>query len=142
MKTKIITLILILITFISCKNETKAEAITVVDNLELKLNEGQKWVANAETHKGVKIMDSMISAFKKESNKDYKILGENLSKQTSYIIKNCSMKGEPHDQLHVVLVPMLDEISILKESNNNTRSNTALTDLETLIEAYFHHFKQ
>lgn len=141
MKTKTLTLLFILMATLSCKNETKAEAITVAEGLELKLNHGEKWVANYETHKGVEIMDSLISAFKKDKNKDYKTLGETLSKQTSYIIKNCSMTGEPHDQLHVVLVPMLDGISTLKESGDSAKSNTALTDLKVLIDAYFHHFK-
>lgn len=141
MKIKTLSLILILIVTLSCKNATKAEEISVADNLELNLNNGEKWIANFETHKGVKIMDSIISDFKKGEHKDYTHLGEKLSEQTSYIIKNCSMKGEPHDQLHVVLVPMLDKISTLKESNNNTKSSETLIELETLIKTYFNYFK-
>jgi hypothetical protein len=141
MKKKYILFILICLVFSNCKNETKSKETSVDDNLELILNNNEKWLVNPETHKGIKIMDSIISVFKKKKDKDYKTLGENLSKQTSYIIKNCSMKGEPHDQLHVVLVPMLDEIGTLKESNNYTKSKKALTQLETLIQLYFSHFK-
>jgi len=141
MKMKTITTIFILLATLSCKNETKTENISVADNLELKLNNGEKWIANPETHKGVEIMGSIISAFKKEEHKNYKNLGETLSKQTSYIIKNCSMTGEPHDQLHVVLVPMLDEISALKESDNSTNVEASLENLENLIKAYFNYFK-
>ncbi|WOD45285.1 hypothetical protein [Hwangdonia lutea] len=141
MKTKALTIVLILITTISCKNETKTEAMSGVDNLELTLNNGEKWIANVETDKGVKSMDSIIAVFKKEKDKDYNTLGENLSKQTSYIIKNCTMEGESHDQLHVVLVPMLDEISALKESNNTANPEASLVNLEQLIDAYFSHFK-
>ncbi len=141
MKTKVIPLILILIATLSCKNERPAERISVADNLELHLNNGDKWIVNPETHEGIKIMDSIISAFKKENKKDYNALGKALSKQTSYIIKNCSMKGEPHDQLHVVLIPMLDEILFLRASGNTTDSYKALTTLDALIDTYFKHFK-
>ena len=51
------------------------------------------------------------------------------------------MTGEAHDQLHVILVPMLDEISILKESNKLEESNTALNELEDLIDTYYEYFK-
>ncbi|MFT5847194.1 MAG: hypothetical protein ACJARX_001912 [Psychroserpens sp.] len=148
MKNIFITVILLLV--LSCKNEQKirtsysasqVEAVSILDTLELKLDNGKKWIANAETHQGVKLMDSIILVFEKEGKNDYVILGDDLSKQTGYIIKNCSMKGKPHDQLHVVLVPMLDEISILREQINTIESRKALYKLERLISAYFTHFK-
>lgn len=142
--------ILIIILGVSCKNEEKktssesvsdSEHIAVLDTLQLKFDNGEQWVANIETHEGVEKMNSIISAFKNSKSTDYKALGDDLSKQTSYVIKNCSMKGEPHDQLHVVLVPMLDEISILREHTDNITSEAALHQLEQLIEAYFKYFK-
>jgi hypothetical protein len=121
------------------KNTSESQSVIILDDLVL--NDGGKWIVNKETHEGVKQMDAIISAFSSDSNTDYKKLGEDLSKQTSSIIKNCNMKGEPHDQLHVVLVPMLDEISILKEQSNPTKSKIALDRLEHLITAYFQHFQ-
>lgn len=150
MKRQFITAILFGILVVNCKNEEKkttsdsvsnSEQIAVLDTLQLKFDNGEKWIANAETHEGIKHMDSIISAFKDSKSTDYKALGDDLSKQTSYVIKNCSMKGEPHDQLHIVLVPMLDEISILREQTNKMTSKAALNQLEQLIVAYFKHFK-
>ncbi|MFK7780987.1 hypothetical protein [Psychroserpens sp.] len=147
---KINLIVCLLILFFSCKSEenkinsnqdSDIETISILDTLQLKLDQGEKWIANVETHKGVKQMDSIISAFKKENKNDYVALGTILSKQTSYIIKNCSMKGEPHDQLHVVLVPMLDEISILREPTTSIESKEALVRLEQLILKYFEYFK-
>lgn len=138
------------ILLLSCKSETnkenynqdsEVESISILDTLSLKLNVNEKWIANIETHEGVSKMDSIISGFKRNKDNDYKVLGETLSKQTSYIIKNCSMKGEPHDQLHVVLIPMLDEISILREEDNEAKAKSALDNLEVLIRAYFKFFK-
>ncbi len=149
MKTKFILLTVLAVFFLNCKNKTENEISnsskdkeeTVNESAKLILNNGQKWIANNETHIGIENMDSIIKAFKPDANKDYLALGESLSKQTSFVIKNCSMKGEPHDQLHVVLVPMLDEISILKESKNIDDLENALNNLETLINDYFAHFK-
>ncbi|MEM5564519.1 hypothetical protein WNY78_05370 [Psychroserpens sp. AS72] len=121
--------------------DSSNEAISIMDTLSIKLNVDEKWIANLETEEGVLKMDSIISAFKSSNQTTYKTLGIKLSKQTSYIIKHCSMKGEPHDQLHVVLVPMLDEISILKEEEDEQKAKAALHNLEQLIDAYFKFFK-
>ena len=149
MKTKLILLTVLAIFFLSCKNKTENDISNSSKNIEevvdesakLILNNGQKWIANEETHIGIENMETIIKQFKSETKKDYTALGESLSKQTSFVIKNCNMKGEPHDQLHVVLVPMLDEISILKESKNIDDSKNALNKLEALINDYFTHFK-
>lgn len=147
---KVFVIICLLIFIVGCKSETKrvnsnqdsdVETISILDTLSLKLNVTEKWIANVETHEGITKMDSIISAFKTDNKSDYKTLGKNLSKQTGYIIKHCSMKGEPHDQLHVVLIPMLDEISVLKEENNTEKTQFALDNLEQLIGAYFKFFK-
>ena len=148
MKIKILIIILIAL-FSSCKKETQksvtntseSEEINLLDTLTLKLNNGEKWVANNETQIGIIKMDSIISSFKTKGSQDYTSLGKDLSKQTSFIIKSCNMTGEAHDQLHVVLVPMLDEISILKESTNTEENKSALNELQELIEGYFSHFR-
>ena len=142
---KYLALLAFVITITSCKYTSKEASsntpeISVEETATLKLNNGEKWIANIETHDGVKNMDSILKVFKLGSVKDYAALGNDLSQQTSVIIKKCSMKGEPHDQLHVVLVPMLDEISIIKESESEALSEKALHKLEALITDYFKHF--
>lgn len=148
MKQKLFALLILTALFSSCKSEnTKtisnsaaSEEISLLDTLTLKLNGSEKWIANKETHIGVTKMDSIIKSFSAENN-TYESLGNALSKQTSNIIKKCNMKGEAHDQLHVVLVPMLDEISILKEKVRSNKSELAIETLEVLIKKYFNHFK-
>ncbi len=150
MKIKIIVIAILFISFSGCKKEaqksdsnvSETEEISLLDTLTLKLNNGEKWVANNATQIGVTKMDSIINSFTSNKENNYIELGKDLSKQTSYIIKSCDMTGEAHDQLHVILVPMLDEISILKESMNIEESRTALIELENLIEGYFNHFSE
>ncbi len=144
MKTRIFALIIFTLFFSSCKNGENKKSIETpinIDLSELKLDNSKKWIANLETHDGVKNMDAIIKGFQSKTDKNYTKLGEALSKETSVIIKKCSMKGEPHDQLHVVLVPMLDEISTLKETDINSKTKQgSLEKLEFLIKKYFDHF--
>lgn len=121
--------------------DTQAKTGVIMDTLGLKLDQGKKWVANLETQEGVEKMDSLITAFKHSGSTAYQSLGEDLSEQTGYIIKNCTMQGESHEQLHVVLLPMLSEISILKDSSATNASKKALNELDHLINGYFDHFK-
>ena len=149
MKLFKIVCIVLIAAAIGCKQDKKAtrqsnqpkEGISITDTLQFKLNSGNKWLANSETHQGVKQMEAIISRFDQSNHTDYQELGISLSKQTSYIIKNCTMTGESHDQLHVVLLPMLDQISILRESDNVAVSKNALRELKALITAYYEHFK-
>ena len=149
LKLKIVIIIFLVVSISSCKKETQqivsdtseTQEISLLDTLTLKLNSGEKWNANKETQVGIVKMDSIIKSFKVEGNNNYINLGKDLSTQTSYIIQSCNMQGEAHDQLHAVLVPMLDEISTLKESDNIDECKSSLIELEHLIEAYFNHFK-
>lgn len=138
---KYLTFIFLIIIAYSCKN-SKADIETDANLETLVLNQGKPWLVNHETHEGIIKMDSLITNFATSKGKNYNHLGASLSKQTSFIIKNCSMTGTPHDQLHVVLVPILDEISIIRETNDDlTIKKAALLRLQIYIEKYFEHFK-
>lgn len=147
MKSYLFAFFVSILLFTACKKYTnnaepaaEVQTISVADTLLLTFNNGHKWGVNAETEQGVKNMDSLIKEFEASGFKNFKTLGDNLFKETGYIIKNCTMTGESHDQLHVVLVPMLDEISILRASQSAAQNQRAFTNLQELIQAYFKHF--
>lgn len=149
MKFYYLILVILFLSGFSCKEgigeaqepSKKKNIVSIADTLSLKFNANDKWSVNIETHEGVNKMDSIIKQFEITGNKSYKELGDALSKQTSYIIRNCTMTGESHDQLHIVLVPMLDEISVLRETENEAESKKAFNNLKELIKAYFEYFK-
>ncbi|WP_230080250.1 hypothetical protein [Winogradskyella marina] len=136
MKNSIIILFIIL-TF-GCKNETAKVEPEAIQIEGLTLNNNEKWIANKETHIGMKRIDSIL---KNDSSSSGKILGEALSKQTSYIIKSCDMEGEAHDQLHVVLIPILEEITDIKDVENALELKKKVTTLKRLTATYFQYFK-
>lgn len=139
MKIKAIqtVLSLLVIMVLGCKNNnTATESFAVPEGLAL--NNGEKWIANEETQIGMKRIDSIL---KNNTSSDGKTLADALSKETSYIIKSCDMKGEPHDQLHIVLVPILEEITDLKDVNEADKLNNKVAYLKGLVNIYFQYFK-
>lgn len=138
MKTKISILILLLTLTFSCKKENNTTEFKAIKLEGLTLNNNQKWVANKETHIGMKRIDSIL---KNNTTSDPKVIGEALSKQTGYIIKSCNMTGEAHDQLHVVLVPILETIGDLKEAQNTSELEIKTKNLQRLTTTYFNFFK-
>ncbi|WP_246293556.1 MULTISPECIES: hypothetical protein [Winogradskyella] len=134
----VIIALLLALTF-GCKNETaKPEKHSAIQLEGLTLNNNEKWIANKETHIGMKRIDSIL---KNNTSTNGKLLGEALSKQTSYIIKSCDMEGEAHDQLHVVLVPILEEITDIKDVENSLDVEKKVTTLKRLTATYFQYFK-
>lgn len=134
-----IILLVLLLNCSSCKNDTtKLEAQAEIQLEGLTLNNNEKWIANEETHIGMKRIDSIL---KNNALSDGKLLGDVLSKQTSYIIKSCDMTGEAHDQLHVVLVPILEGIIELQDVKKPSELEKKETALRSLTATYFRYFK-
>ncbi|AUC82640.1 hypothetical protein [Lacinutrix sp. Bg11-31] len=136
--TNIAFVLTLLISCYSCKNDTSKTEVLAIQLEGLTLNNNKKWVANQETHMSMQRIDSIL---KNNSSKDGETVGKALSKQTSYIIKSCDMTGEAHDQLHVVLVPILEEIGDLKDVKNPSVFEKKITTLQQLTATYFKYFK-
>ena len=140
---KIVILVIVFISF-DCKHQDEfhvdQELLIATDTIPLKLINNTKWQANKATQIGMHKIDSTVKKFKELKRRDFKNLGALLSKETSTIVKNCDMSGEAHDQLHLVLVPILDQVVLLKEDHELVAKNTALKNIENLIEAYYQFF--
>ena len=138
---KYLIFVITLIVFVGCKDNEKQNTLdriqtnnppVVVDNTkenretlevyknswinEIKTNKEGKWLANKETNEGVKNMLNSLETIKTNTLEDYKTLAKQLDINKNYIIKNCTMKGEPHDNLHVWLLPLMDKIEALSEA--------------------------
>ena len=137
-KTFHVQVLLIALLILGCKNDKISTSESVIIPEGLVLNNDEKWIANEETHLGMIRIDSIL---KNNTSSDGKILGDALSKETSYIIKSCDMKGEPHDQLHLILVPILEEITDLKDVTEVDKLENKVTYLKGLVNIYFQYFK-
>lgn len=90
------------------------------------LDNGKRWIANPETTSGINNMRGQIGRFTGHEDVDaYAQLKVRLVDEYNLIFKNCTMKGEAHEQLHNYLVPM-----------NKMFEGLASTDLNTCKESF------
>jgi hypothetical protein len=102
-----------------------------------------KMMANPETAEGMTMINHIITGFWEtaEANRNYAMLTEELSYQTDYIIKNCSMKGPDHDSLHSILHPILKEIKNAKNAESYEEADASLKTIQALTQEFSQKFE-
>lgn len=135
---------------ISCgnKGEKKHEQPTLQteetaheDDTILRLNNGDLWSANTETTDGINNMIVLVKTFtEKENLEAFTTLKQNLEKEFGTIITKCSMKGEPHNQLHNYLMPMKSYFKGLESSDLNT-CKESFNELKRHLSEYSNYFE-
>ena len=154
-KTAILGLVL-LISLLGCKQTQKEETTiteqTAADHKEdshgdqnnwmsqIQLDNGSKWKANIETTEGIQAMTSRIEEDESISIKHYKKLASDLNDLKNNIIKECTMEGESHDNLHMFLVPLADKIEALGEVNSVHEGAVITRDIREHLEVYYNYF--
>lgn len=115
----------------------------------VKLNNGELWEANVETTKGIDKMqkiiynyDSQIKGINivEEKIDSYHAINSELKKEFNLIIKNCSMDGEGHEQLHNYIKPMLSMFATI-DGDNIELIERDYKALKVQLEAYNSFFK-
>ena len=115
--------------------ELETQAFEEDKNLKgLKLNQGSKWKVNHETAVGIQNIEALLSDFEDD---DLKALGKNVKKELGEIIDLCTMKGEDHDQFHIVLHAMMKESKKLKKGKSDSTDK-----MSRYIEVYHAHFEE
>jgi len=163
-KTIFIGSILLSISIIGCKNQSQQEDTlqevtmeqeeqTPDDSAEkdfnlsnnwihdIALNGSEKWEANPETTEGVENMLDLINETETETIEDYHNLGSKLNEEKNYIIKECTMEGPSHDNLHVFLHPLIDKVDALLETQSATEAEEIVQSMKTNLQKYYDYFK-
>ena len=128
----ILTIGFILVVFtLSCNNSTEhSHHNEVIDHNHehtnhVTLNNGDKWQANPETNEGISRMEAIIQdELSANEEINCKQVKEKLLVEYNYIIKECTMTGEAHDQLHNYLLPLSDYFKELDTVDQATCKNT------------------
>jgi hypothetical protein len=107
---------------------------------QIQLDNGSKWNANIETTEGIQAMSSRIAEDESISIKHYKNLASDLNDIKNNIIKECTMEGESHDNLHVFLVPLADKIEALGEVNSVHEGAVITREIREHLEVYNNYF--
>lgn len=156
---KYLILIIAFSVFVGCKNHENQNAIkeTQTDNTkensetlevyknswinEIKTPLAGKWLANKETNEGVKHMIISLETTETMTLQDYKTLAKQLSSHKDFIIKNCTMKGEPHENLHVWLLPLMAKIEALSEAKTIEEASKIKQSTAENINKYNSYFQ-
>lgn len=124
----------------ACQNNSKSrnqEAADVHDTIvhheehgqqvsPVSLNNGKKWIANAETTEGINKMTALMTKFTHQPKADdYRSLKVNMETEFNLILQKCTMTGEAHEQLHKYLIPMTE---LFKKLNSE--------DMEVCLKAF------
>lgn len=161
MKKTLLTIAIISATLIGCNDTKNSEKTTdetsiknvsrlndqelthVVDNSwinEIKLNDGKKWEANKETTEGV---DKMLDLFENpdlKTTEDFHNLAAKLNELKNYLVKNCTMKGESHDNLHIFLHPLIEKIEALGTVTNTDEGYKISESIIENLKYYYTYF--
>ena len=134
---------------VSCNQNKKQQAAEPAQTVEetheseavLKLNNGDLWMANAETTEGIQKMSQLVANFTDTENMEaYRELKTKLEAEFGTIISKCTMTGEAHDQLHNYLLPMKPFFKDLAAEDLATRK-AGLEKLTKHLSEYSAYFK-
>lgn len=132
---------------ISCNNnqtehshENEAMHHKHEDMSMMKLNNGEKWEANPETNEGISRMEAIIQE-ELSANEETNCIQvkEKLIAEYDFIIKECTMSGEAHDQLHTYLIPLSAYIKELNTTDQVICKNT-INKIDKHIAGYYNYF--
>ncbi len=113
------------------------------EEVKITLNNGERWQANIETTQGMSRMLEILAPYveKTPATTDAcKSLGESLQAELDGIIKQCTMKGDAHEQLHHFLGPLFSRVNQLKEATAANCTET-IRSLKTHLVSYDKYFQ-
>lgn len=108
---------------------------------EITLNDGNKWQANAATNEGVLKMKNSIKIHETNSLQEYYQLAKQLDSDKNFVIKNCTMKGASHENLHVWLLPLMAKIEALSKTKSIEVASKLKQSIAENINEYANYFE-
>lgn len=148
--------IILLIVTVSCKNSDKQEEVknpsgTVNEKAEtglstqlmdeIQLNNGSKWEANIETTEGVEKMQELLKTQTTSSIIEYHLLASKLNDVKNELVKECTMKGASHDNLHLWLYPLIEKINTLSNVDKLNEAAKIKQSVEDNLNNYSTYFQ-
>ncbi|TVZ28721.1 hypothetical protein JM83_3868 [Gillisia sp. Hel_I_86] len=128
------------------KQETKKSPVqsSAMNNAwvdEIKLDSGSKWQANMETTQGVDKMLDLIKSSDLKTLEDYHRLATKLNEEKNFVVKECTMQGASHDNLHVFLLPLVEKIEALSNTSTLSQATIITYRIEENLEGYYTYFQ-
>ena len=107
---------------------------------DISLDKDTKWKANIETTRGINAMQNLIEENNLITLENYHQLANKLNNEKNMVIKECSMKGPSHDNLHIFLLPLIEKIDYLLTTTSieeGSKITASITENLNLYQNYF-----
>jgi hypothetical protein len=147
---KTFIIISLLVSTIACENteikkedpeKTEVKSVPASSESKMVLDDGNRWTANQETTEGINSMIAFTNSFTDYENiASYNALSDSLNSAFNLILKQCTMDGAAHDQLHNFLFPMKAKFKILAADDLN-EAKVAYEDLKKHLALYSVYFQ-
>ncbi len=108
---------------------------------EIKLDNGSKWEANVETNEGVNKMLNIVKSSETKTVEDYHNLSTKLNEVKNFVVKECTMKGASHDNLHVFLHPLIEKIEALGKVSTTAEGAEITASIKENLDGYSNYFQ-
>ena len=156
MKKSVFIILIITTVVASCKNTEKKEKNSnseepvqeQVDAIlstqwmnDIQLNDGSKWEANIETTEGVIKMQKLLKTQATTTIEEYHLIANKLNAMKNKVVKECTMKGASHDNLHIWLYPLIEKVTALTESNHISDASKIKQSIVENLNAYSDYFE-
>lgn len=115
--------------------------LTADSNLDLALDNGQRWMVNEEMKPHVEQGQKVLMEYINSSGDDYKALAMKIQEANKNLISSCTMKGESHDELHKWLYPHLELVKSLEQTEDKDQAEKTIHELERSYEVYHNYFQ-
>ena len=150
---KIFFSFIVVVTITACNSENEAElivseALSIEESKDhsdknevIQLNNGEKWEVNSEMMKPILEGKLELASYNDFKDTNYLLLAERLKEKNTSLIKNCSMKGEAHDELHKWLHPHMKLIDKLSLSENSDEANETIIEIKASFDTFMNYFQ-
>lgn len=105
------------------------------------LNNGEKWPVNEEMKPFILEAETILNDYITNKSADYQTLAAQLLEKNSGLIRNCTMQGQAHDELHNWLFPHMELIEALGGTQNVEDAQALISQMKKSFETYHQYFQ-
>lgn len=148
MKTKIILLIAAIgFAHLACKQKaaepTSSETAETTEksNDQIELNDGKKWKAPSSMVAYVDKMQKDLDSASTVQQRDYAALTTQLDADIQQLIGNCTMTGKSHDELHKWLLPYMEVVKGISNTDAK-QADEAFEKARSSVKEFYLYFEK
>lgn len=107
---------------------------------KIQLNNNQKWLVNEEMKPYVLRGEQSVTSYLAGNRTNHVALAKELKEYNNQLIKNCTMNGKSHDELHKWLHPHLTAVDELENTTEPHQAKLKVTQIAQSYQKYHLYF--